>query len=825
MGSFSILLQRLSPSARLSRKHEESALRKLLLASNLFDARYYLEQYPDVAAVGFDAATHYIRHGGQERRNPSAHFDASYYLANNADLKAAEVNPLVHYLRFGMKEGRSIRPVPVNAPKPVAPPREAWAELASLAAARKPVAPRVDIIIPAYRGFDETANCIEKVLRSRLAGKLACEIVVIDDDSPEEKLSGLLNELDGLKLITLLRNRKNRGFVASVNRGMELHKDRDVILLNSDTEVFGDWVERLQRAAYSKNDIGTVTPFSNNATICGYPIFAGEFAQAFEVSFEEMDRLASEANAGQTVEVPTGVGFCMYIRRECLREAGLFDAGAFGRGYGEENEFSLRIASLGWRNVLAGDVYVRHIGRVSFLDSASEHGRLALQTLQAKYPSYLEKISTYIESDPPKRLRQNLDLARIRRATGSERSFLFVLHGLGGGTLKHAEQMADRLSAEGIGVMFFQPLPGNGLIGKINVKGVDNLSVLDQIDIKHGLSDAVATLRELGVVHIHVHHLMGFTPLATEFIPALAAGCGARYDVTLHDYYYVCPRVQMIDASETYCANSNLDVCELCIKRSGSPNGDVSVWQWRELRARLLDGARAVYAPDEDVRQRFKKFLPSLTITLRPHPEAAPNITTPPVMRLPDEPLRVAVIGAIGPHKGSLVLQRCAEDALRRRLPIEFIVVGYTDKPALERMGNVNVTGAYHDEDLPQILERVRCHMAFLPSVWPETYSYTLSEAYFAGLYPVAFDLGALAHRIRQSGWGHLLPTELFSLPGKINDALLSLRPPPQPRSWQPVAQASRYNNLLSSYYGLGDLLRQSRTNEKQKPVAPMSII
>ena len=47
-------------------------------------------------------------------------------------------------------------------------------------------------------------------------------------------------------------------------------------------------------------------------------------------------------NAGHRVGIPTAVGFCMYIRRECLKEVGEFRAEVFGKGYGEENDFCLR---------------------------------------------------------------------------------------------------------------------------------------------------------------------------------------------------------------------------------------------------------------------------------------------------------------------------------------------------------------------------------------------------------------------------------------------------------------------------------------------------
>ena len=75
------------------------------------------------------------------------------------------------------------------------------------------------------------------------------------------------------KLFTLIENSKNLGFVGTANIGLSLHKDRDVILLNSDTEVYDGWLDRMIAISKKDNNIATVTPFSNNATICSFPEF------------------------------------------------------------------------------------------------------------------------------------------------------------------------------------------------------------------------------------------------------------------------------------------------------------------------------------------------------------------------------------------------------------------------------------------------------------------------------------------------------------------------------------------------------------------------
>jgi GT2 family glycosyltransferase len=269
----------------------------------------------------------------------------------------------------------------------------------------------IDVIIPVYKGLAQTRRCIESVLASRQA--TPCEIVAVDDASPEADITSYLDALAAGKRITLVRNERNLGFVQSVNRGMSLHADRDVVLLNSDTEVANDWLDRLCKSAYAYPDVGTVTPFSNNATICSYPFEGWTRGTPGALGIAELDRLFASTNAGRTVDLPTGVGFCMLIRRACLEQIGPFDAERFGRGYGEENDFCLRAAGAGWRSVLAGDVFVYHEGGVSFSGERLELTTNAGKTLMDLYPDYMRKVREYVRNDPAGPLRAAVDNARI----------------------------------------------------------------------------------------------------------------------------------------------------------------------------------------------------------------------------------------------------------------------------------------------------------------------------------------------------------------------------------------------------------------------------
>ena len=270
----------------------------------------------------------------------------------------------------------------------------------------------IDIVIPVYRGETETRTCVESVLGSRV--RTPCEVIVIDDASPEAALRPWLADLGRDRRITLIVHPRNRGFVGTANEAMALHPDRDVVLLNSDTEVAPGWLDRLAACAASNASIGTVTPFSNNATIMSYPRTLERNALPPGETTASLDAAFAAANAGMSIDVPTAVGFCMYIARRCIDTIGPFDEERYGAGYGEEVDFCMRAARAGLRNVAAADVFVRHVGEVSFGDTGNERRQRAQAIVDALYPEFQPRVRDFIARDPLAPYRARVDAFRAR---------------------------------------------------------------------------------------------------------------------------------------------------------------------------------------------------------------------------------------------------------------------------------------------------------------------------------------------------------------------------------------------------------------------------
>ncbi len=621
---------------------------------------------------------------------------------------------------------------------------------ASRVRALPPSAETVDIVVPVYKGLAETKACLESVLAS--ASKRPFRVVIVDDASPEPQLTGYLRQLrDRDTRVALIENPANAGFVTSVNRGMQHDGSRDVVLLNSDTEVAGDWLDRLQRAAYSSADVGTATPFSNSATICSYPRFCEDNRLPDGMSTAELDAIFAAENPGRALEIPTAVGFCMYIRRDCLNAVGSFDVANFGRGYGEENDFCMRARKAGWRHMLALDTFVAHVGGASFGAEKARRVEEAQATLRRLHPEYEVLVQRHLAEDPARPARLAVDLARVRAS--ALRSVLFVSHFGGGGTERHVRELAAAL--EGRTNAFLLRPSNNGETLLEWLQPGEGFCLAFRLDAE--LPALVEVLRALDVSHVHYHHLLGQSPC----VWGLPEMLGVAHDFTVHDYYSICPQISLTDRSNRYCGEEGPAQCAECLRRTPPP-GRVSIETWRDGYRRLIESARYVFAPSADAGDRMRRYFPAANVVHAPHFDMlyAPPVIRPALLR-EEHPLRIVVIGALSTIKGADVLEGVAMEAARRGERLEFHLLGFAYRTLqTQPKARLTVHGPYQEADLPDLLEWLKPDLAWFPALWPETYSYTLSACLNARLPIVAPDLGAFPERLHVRPWTWIRPWE-----------------------------------------------------------------
>jgi GT2 family glycosyltransferase len=288
--------------------------------------------------------------------------------------------------------------------------------------------PSVDVIVPVHGAGPVFRRCAASLIaHADVFGGDSSRLVIVLDGPPDaesvravEELRAAAQREEGGFELSVLTHEKPLGFVLSVNRALR-ESTRDAVLLNSDTQVTAGWLGRLREAAYSDPKVATVTPFSNNATICSLPRFLDENAIPAGHTIDSFGALVTRVTRREYPRLPTGVGFCLYVKRTVLDEVGAFDE-AFGLGYGEEVDLCLRAASRGYVHVLDDATFVFHEGSRSFGRNREHRMRLGERIVLARYPDYLEGVAEFIKRDPiaPARARVLDELRRTDATNGGQ---------------------------------------------------------------------------------------------------------------------------------------------------------------------------------------------------------------------------------------------------------------------------------------------------------------------------------------------------------------------------------------------------------------------
>lgn len=711
--------------------------------NELFDSRWYLAQNPDIAGSGMSAATHFCNYGSEELRNPGPAFDMRRYAGKYPEYRATGLDPLGHYLTFGRNAGIDVTRM-LMSPEDLLPsqPPQAWRK-----AARDM---RVDVIIPVYRNLQETRECIESVLASDLGPNV--RIRVRNDASPEPEVTEWLRDEARQGRFSLHENERNLGFVGTVNHAMREsleHGCDAVLLLNSDTEVAGDWVTRLMAHACAEPAVSSVTPLSNNATICSWPkIGSNPLPDGARVA--DLDALAWQSNAGESVEIPTGVGFCMLITAHSLEKVGLFDEAAFGKGYGEENDFCMRAMAAGFTHLLATDVFVHHQGEVSFAQDSAPGKRNAEKVILSRYPDYNQLVSQHIGQDPALMHRLRLLGAHWRQQSASVTAF--ITHHLGGGT----ERQVMTRALQSAPCIIIRPVAGF----KDRIQ-IENPAPFDGFELvmRLGSSQEFASiLKAFAIDRIEVHHGLSHGSVVRGGI-ALA---GLPFEFHVHDYFSICPQITLTDENHEYCGEPGPEGCDACIAQRPSHSA-TDITNWRTRHSWMIQRASRVVAPSLDAARRIGRYA-GRDVDVVPHEQGLSALVggrrSERGVVTQVDPLRIVVLGVLAPHKGKATVLSLLREIDRRNLDMHVHLVGYcglVDGELSEGMASrFSSTGWYRESELDDLVSKARPDMFLFASTAPETYSFTLTTAMRTGLPILAPRHGAYPERLADYRGGEL---------------------------------------------------------------------
>ncbi len=611
-----------------------------------------------------------------------------------------------------------------------------------------PVNSSVTVIIPIYLGLEETDKCLSSVFLSQ--NKVNHQIILINDASPESKMFDLLNSFASkFPNVLLIHNDENLGFIKTVNKGMLLSGETDVILLNSDTEVTHGWIDKIYKQAYSSTSIGTVTPFSNNATICNYPDLDGWVELPQDETVETMDKACEKANPGSSIEIPTAVGFCMFIKRICLNEIGLFDAINFGKGYGEENDFCMRATQKGWKHILAGDVFVYHKGEVSFNKKAQASKNVAASIMRRIHPGYEQSVADHVTKNEAKSLRLAITFARYQLS--KRPIYLMFTNETGGGTEIHVKDLINGLTVGDVRLLTVRFNAHNRTLNLISEDKFDRLNIIFAFD---ELMELATILGGLNLKKLHIHQAIGVIDLVAELIKML----GVKYDVTLHDYYYICPRINLVMPNVGYCDVPKIATCNICLSSLLAEKDQADIIWHRARTITLLNQSNNIYSPSEWTKSLYQKIFPDLRIKVVPHQETEEKV----IYLIKPKIKKIALLGVLANIKGLLIVEQMIKEVLDNNLPYIFILIGYAEKPMALSKAFIQ-TGKYQNEDLESLIDAISPDAILFPGITPETYSFTLSRVLEKNIPIFASNFGAIYERLQNKSNSYSYPREFTS--------------------------------------------------------------
>ena len=615
--------------------------------------------------------------------------------------------------------------------------------------------PAVSLVLPVEdRTAAAASACLAALTRHT---RLPARLILLDQGTTSPAAAALLEEALARPGTRVLRD-------ADVNAAIAAAGTDDVVLLDPASLPGPRWLERLCCAARAEAGVGSVSALPAAAL----PPLPEDWPA------DAAARFVAQAAPGLLPEVPVMGTGCVYLRREALAAVGPFELATFPEPQGWRADWSMRCAYLGFRHLVEEGCLV---------DRTPTPAAELPALLGHRYPE-LPRLLAAAATDPrhatiAHRLAQRAAGARMPRPRA-----LFVISSRTGGMPQTNGDLMRALGADHETLLLHSDARRLTLARvEAGVETVlESHELAEPLGILHHRSaeyDLVVNewLAAHAIELVHLRHLARHS----LGLPEAARALRIPQVLSFHDFYMLCPTVKLLDAEMAPCGG-------VCTEGPGEcraelwPREDVPplrhrwVANWRAMMQPVLAACDGFVTTSTTAKSLLQKGFPNLAT--RPFPVIrhgrdlpalpAPLVATP----TPGEKLRVLVLGNIGPAKGAELLARLLELDTAGR--IELHVAGETG-PEL-RGARAFLHGPYAREDFVQVVGQVRPHLGAVLSLWPETYSHTLTELWACGVPVAGFDRGAVGERLRESGAGWLLPDPA---PAAVLAALLAIAADP----------------------------------------------
>ncbi len=618
------------------------------------------------------------------------------------------------------------------------------------------------VVVPIFNAYDAVSECLHS-LATHFPERT--EVLLVNDCSTDPRIPELLQSYATRPHWKVHHNPENIGYTRSVNRGISLCPEHDVVLLNSDTVVTERWLENLRYCAYAHANVATVTALSNNAGAFCSPEIGVYNPVPPHMTNEQFARTIVYAGEGRLLEVPTGNGFCMFIRRAAVASIGLFDEQKYPRGYGEENDLCMRATRKGWLNLVCDKTYVFHKRSQSFQDEKKALMEAGSQQVNADYPEY--RLLTQRFRDIEFSYVRHLARMAVKQAQPNKalRRVLYVISTKTGGmpqtNLDLMRALREQyhcflLRCDASTITLSELIDGE-------LQPIETHTLSRTIDPVSHRSDeydrlVLDILYRYSISLLHIRHIAWHSLGLSQ----VAHSIGIPVVYSVHDFYTLCPTVNLVDGDRRYCGG-----------RCGEGGSECRIglwprWSFPALKGRFIHRWHDMFNAFLQHCDRLITTSPStVNIFGGVYPEAAQRMSIIPHGRdlmkctpsqykyVPGSKIRVLVPGNIGVNKGALLIKEMVE--LDKESRFEFHILGAAD-PSIRNIGVHH--GEYERSTFAEKVNAIAPHFGVVLSICPETYCHTLTEMWSCGIPVFGMDLGAVGDRIRATEAGWLISPE-----------------------------------------------------------------
>lgn len=620
---------------------------------------------------------------------------------------------------------------------------------------------KVDIIIPNV-SYEKSKKIINKFDTYDDLSLNSINIILNEGEKILEDISsyGKLN-------INFIEKNHNINILEAIN-DVILNTNEDIILLNEDIVITKLCIHNLIESVYSDKLIATANPISNRSRYSHKVDFLKNREKNVKFNTDQIEHLVNFCSLRKFPKIPIIEFSCVYIKRESIIVAGIFDASKFKSIQGALVDFCYRTEKYGYRNILSDNAFVFQTKILH--EKNFDKDEVLIEKL---YNKQKHNIQEFISNDLNKAIFENIKV--YIDGYNRKKNILYVVQADFrddsrnniGGTQFHVKDLTINLkhdynifvlARDGAYIRVTRYIDDEVASLKFYVGEVSNFPTYFDKNIEKIVDE---TIKAFKIDIIHVHHTLGLSldvyyKAKEHNIPVIA---------TLHDFYTLCPRITLLDSKKQVChAVCDIESGNECLKESFDiAQGFNFISNWRKVHTEALELCDKIIVPSKSTNDYFLKYMPRLKgkINVIGHgvDEKIFNKYDSYEKYAQDtkrDKLNVAIIGGISEVKGSKIIFNSIKKSSNN---INWFIFGGIGDPDLFLLKKKNLSKCswYKREQLKELFMYNKIDIVCILSIVPETFCYTLSESLACGIPVVATNIGALGDRAIEYGCNYVV--------------------------------------------------------------------